>query len=85
MFLNIRSRLIAVVSGVGIAAGILSMSPAVMSSPPSAGLIAGMMLASASATVFLVLFQGPPPATIAQVLYNTEQHARTGKGLSSRS
>ncbi len=84
MLLN-RFRSIAVLSGVGVVAGIFALSPAMPSSLPSAGLVAGILLASASAIVFLVLFQGPP-ATIAQVLYNTEQGAPTGdrRHLSSR-
>ena len=83
MLLN-RSRSIAVVSGVGIVAGILALSPAMPSSLLSAGLVAAIMLASASAIVFLVLFPGPPPATTAQLLDDPEPRAQTRKGLSSR-
>jgi hypothetical protein len=65
-------------TGVSLLAIMLAVVLGMTDSLPSVGLIAGIVLAGALAVVFVALFQGPPPATIAQVLYDTEQRAPTG-------
>jgi hypothetical protein len=44
---------------------------------PSAAVIVSALFACASAVLLLALFQGPPPQTIAEVLYDTEQGGLT--------
>lgn len=79
MFLN-RFRAIVVLAGVIAFTGLLAARFAITGMPPSPGIIASGVFACATAVLLLALFQGPPAATIAQVLYDAEQGGTSARG-----